>query len=369
MQGIGQFIRLGPDQGGFGQVDGGIQLVFRDVLHLGGEDLLHDLQQGRAEGAAAADEVFIEPGLAFMYAHGYAVGQIGELQVVPDVQLVQGVTAFMDDAVHAGEGIILIIVGGDTHIPLVGAVGEGVLGFAQGAVQGINAFQGHNLPGEQALVIDGPGSFHKGGNRLFPGGHFLNDRGQILPQGAEEGIQGFHGSAFFKLIQQDVIGGLGWILQGGEAAAEGYDLFQIGSKQVPVALFLRVMPDGAGFVCQLLIGNELLHGQDVVFIIVLLQQFRLAEGDLVGLLFMLQDGLQHFTGFRVDQLLVGQLGQVSQGHAAALPGILGRDGVAVYIQYALGVVQGIGGFFQFIKFCDGFIQGHGVHTPLFRYRL
>ena len=110
------------------------------------------------------------------------------------------------------------------------------------------------------------------------------------------------------------------------------------------------MPDGAGFVCQLLIGNELLHGQDVVFIIILLQQFRLAEGDLVGLLFMLQDGLQHFTGFRVDQLLVGQFGQVSQGHAAALPGILGRDGIAIHVQNALGVVQGIGGFFQFIKF-------------------
>ena len=354
MQGIGQFIRFCPDQGGFGQVDGGVQRVFRDVLHLGGEDFLHDLQQGSAEGAAAADQVLIEPGLAFMDAHGYAAGEACELQVIPHVQLIQGMTAFMDHAVQAGERIILEIVGGDADIPLVGVAGEGMLGFTQGAVQGINAFQGHDLLGEQALIVDGPGAFHKGGNRLLPGSNFLNDRGQFLPQGAEEGVQGRHGGAFFKLIQQDVIGGFGRILQGGKTAAEGHDLLQVGSEQIPVALFLRVMPDGAGFVCQLLIGDKLLHGENVVFIIVFLQQFRLAEGNLVDFLFMLQDGVQHFAGFRVNQLFIGQLGQVSQGHAAAFPGVLGCDGVAVHIQYALGVAQGIGRFLQFFKFCDSF---------------
>ena len=123
------------------------------------------------------------------------------------------------------------------------------------------------------------------------------------------------------------------------------------------------MPDGGGFVRQFLVRDIFLHRQDVQVVVLLLQDLGPAEGDLISLVPVLQDGLQHLAGLRVHELLIGQLAQVGQRHPAAFPGILRRDGVPVRIEDALGMPQGIAGFLQLVEFFDRFVQCHAVHTP------
>ena len=293
-----------------------------------------------------------------MHAHGGAAGQGGVLQIVRHTQLVEGMAAFMDDAVHAGGDIILMIMGGDAHIPLVGAAGEGVLGLADGAALWIQALEGHDPVGEQALLGDGIGVTHEGWNGQGMGRHFGDQGRKLLPQGREEGIQIRHAGALFIQIEEHVISGLLRIPQGRIPAAGGDQLFQVGGEGGKIRLLLRFMPDSAGFVHQTGIGDIFIQGKHMHVIVIFLQELRPAEGFFIHLIPGGQDHGEHFTGGFADHLLIGELAEVADGLPAGAPGLLRRYGLPVHIEDILGMVEGIGGFFQPVQLCYSLFKRH-----------
>ena len=100
MQAVGQLVGLGADQGGLGLVDHAVKILQADVVQPGGEVLPEPGVDDPAEGPAAADDVLIEPGLAFVDGHGHAAAQAGAGQLPAHVQLIQGVAALVDHGVQ-----------------------------------------------------------------------------------------------------------------------------------------------------------------------------------------------------------------------------------------------------------------------------
>ena len=358
VHGIGQLVGLGADQGGLG-------LVHRRVEHLGGhalqllrEQLLHHRQRRLAEGQAAADQVLIEAALTLVQAHGGAGVQARELQFIPCPQLVQGMAALVDHAVHAGEQIVLIVVGGDAHIPLVEAGGEGMLRLGDGAAAAVDAHHGHQPVGQLPLDVYREAMLQevRAGGGLFR--HRQDHGGQPLPQGGEEEIQRRHGRALLVAVQHHVVGGLLVVLVGGEAAVVVDELLQVGGEEGVVIGFLGLVPDGGGLRLQLLVGGELLQGDTGHVLVILLEQLGLPGHDVRDQVAALQDGLVDFGGLVIHQQLVGDAGQIPHGPAPALVGIGGGGSVAVGVQDAHGVVVGAGGGLIFIQLGNGLFEGH-----------
>ena len=293
-----------------------------------------------------------------MQAHGGAGIQPGELQFVCRAQLVQGVAALVNHAVHAGKQIVLIVVRGDAHIPLVEAGGEGMLRLSDGAAAAIDAHHGHQPVGQLPLDMHREALLQevRAGGGLFR--HRQDDGRQPLAKGREEGIQRRHGRALLEIVQHHVVGGLFVILVGGEAAAVVDELLQVGGEEGVVVGLLGLVPDGGGFGLQLLVGSVLLQGNAGHVLVFLLEQLCLPGNDVCDLVAAVQDGLADFGGLVVDQQLVSDAGQIPHRAAPALVGIGGGGGIAIRVQYAHGMVVGVSGGLIFVQLGNGLFERH-----------
>lgn len=155
MQRIGQFVRLRADQGRLRHVHGPVQGLGVHTAHLLGETCLHHWQQRFAEGQAAPNKVFVKPALTLVESHGSPISQAGKLQILPDAQLIQGMPALVDHAVHAGGHVVLLVMGGNAHVPAVEAIGEGMLRFSDNAAVRVQAHESHQPLGKASLILQG----------------------------------------------------------------------------------------------------------------------------------------------------------------------------------------------------------------------
>ena len=341
MQAVGQLVGLGADQGGLGLVDHAVERVLADVVQPGGEVLPQPGIDDAAEGPAAADDVFIEPGLAFVNGHGHAASQAGPGQLPAHMQLVQGVAALVDHGIQGRGHQVLLIVGGDAHIVPGEIDGEGVLRLADDAVVSVNVHHVHDEVGK--LPLDGHREAPVQGGVVHPvrmGLHLVDEGHQLLPQGGEEGVAGFPGQAPLKPVQLGVIGVLVRLHVFRQAAAAVEHLLQIRLKQCEVAALRGLVPHGVGLGGQLLIGNKFLLRHPVGHFIVPPQLRYLPGGDRVQPVPGLHQCPEHLHRLRGSGQGIAQPGQLAQGIGPQVRRPLRGHGGPIVVHQAGGVVVG-----------------------------
>ena len=332
MEAVGQLVRLGADEGGLGLVHGAVELLRRHVGQLPGEELLHLGEDGLDKGQGAADQVFVEPGLALVDAHGHAPGQAGVLQLVGDAQLVLGVAPLVDDGVHGEVHIVLVVMGGDAHVLVVELQGVGVLRLTDGAVGPVQPQHLHQVVGEPPLPLHGITPAQEGvvGRLLLH--HGVEQGDDALSQGGEEAVQVGHIHPPLILVEQGVVGGLGAVVIPGKLDVEGHQLFQHRAEQLEIAGLLGPVPHVAGLV-----------GEDGVLHILVRRDARELAVRPAQLLHLPADGVvqpvpalpqkvQQLPHLRGGEQLMPLPGQHAQGHPPALGGVLGGHGGAVQVQ-------------------------------------
>ena len=145
VQRVGKFVGFCPDETGLGLVDCPIEHFFVYILELLREKRFHFREDGMDKAAAPADEVFIEPALAFVNAHGHAAAKDGGVVLIVRVQFIQGVTALMNHGIHAGCQAVFIVMGGNAHILIVKVRGKGMLRLRNAAVVTVQAHDLHQI--------------------------------------------------------------------------------------------------------------------------------------------------------------------------------------------------------------------------------
>lgn len=116
MQVISQLVSFNPDQGRLHNVSAAVELLHRHIK-LAREPLLQLSEIPLPEWTAAADDIFPKAGLGFMNTHGSSVTQGGADQLLPDILLIQRVSALMDRSEQGARHIILQITGRNSYIP------------------------------------------------------------------------------------------------------------------------------------------------------------------------------------------------------------------------------------------------------------
>ena len=155
---------------------------------------------------------------------------------------------------------MLHIVGGDTHVPAVEAVGEGMLRFADAAIGSVDAHHFHQLIGEMPLSLHGIILVQEIRARFRSFGNRQNQGRELLAQGIEIGIEHIHRRALFELIQQHVIDRLFIVFIRGKAAGVVHQLFQVRCEGGKVAVQLSLMPHRVRVVEQPGKLHVLVHG-------------------------------------------------------------------------------------------------------------
>ena len=354
VEGVGELVRLRADEAGLALVDGQVEVVGGDVLERLGPQLLDVGQDVGEEGFAAADDVLIEPALGLVDAHAGAAAQGGVLDVVADVQLVEGVAPLVDDGVHAGGESLLVIVGGDAHVVLGEVGGEGVLHLADVAVVPVDGHDLHEPVGELALLGEGePGAeeavVHHG-SLLH---HGLHHGQQLLSEEREELIQGGHGEPLLVHVEEHIVGGLGAVPVPGELAGIVHQRLEMGREEGEIVGHLGGVPGVGGGVLGHLIGHVLLHGDLLGPLHVLVELLGLPAGDVVHLLLVLQDLLHPGLQVRAGGELVHLLGKDRVGHPQVLRPALGHGGLGIVVEDAESVAVGVHFAQMLLEFADG----------------
>ena len=243
MQAVGELIRLRADEGGPGDIHRPVQVLRRNARRLLREQLPQLGEKGAGKGPAPAQQVLKEAALALMDAHGDPGAQAGIRDVLPDMELIQGVPPLMDHAEQGAGGIIQVIVGGDAHVRWAEIRGEGMLRLPDAAVFPVNADESHEPVRELPLLFQGILPVEEGVVRLLPLLRDPMDQGdELLTKHGEKGVAVRHGQAPLEFIQKDVVGLLIRIQPGGVFPVEGHDLPHAGLEHGPVALLLGLVP-------------------------------------------------------------------------------------------------------------------------------
>ena len=178
-----------------------------------------------------------------MDAHGCPAIQAGVVKPVVSAHFINGMPAFMQDGINRRQKRVFMVVSGDTHVVVIKAGGKRVLRGAQHTAPGVNSFQFHQSEGQLLLSLNGIIAKGKGFMRSLHILDFVDDRHNLSPHGAEEFITGGHRQAFFKAVQQDIIGFIIRIPQLSHAAVGSNYFFQIGCKHLKVISVLCSDPD------------------------------------------------------------------------------------------------------------------------------
>ena len=340
MKAVGELVGFRSDEAGLGLVYGPVEHFFRHTLQLTGKMRLQIGEDGMYKGRASADDVFVEPALAFMDAHGYAAGEQGVVVAVVTAQLVEGVTALVNHRIHGAGQVVSKIVGGDAHIPVIEIGGKGMLRFPDAAVGPVQPHERHQVVREFPLLLHRVNPVQEAVVNLGDTPDFFNQRHDGTPEPGEEFVQGFHIHALFVLVQQGVIGGKVRVIVAREFPVEFHNLFQDGAEGGKIVFRFCLVPDGVGFIEQYVVANEFLGGDPlhpVVFLPGLLQLPLLKIGQF------LQVGLKKVkqrTVFFAHGQIVDNAAEHFHGLAPALPGAFRRRGDGIQTENAHGVTVG-----------------------------
>ena len=154
MQVVGYFVGLHADQGRADLVDGAIIRFHVRIREMFGKCLLYAGKKILAESAAAPDEIFPEPGLAFMDAQARAAregrGFVGDGRTL----LVHGVTGLVHGRVHGHAEVAAVEARGDADVvaPEVGA--ERMRGLVLTPPRHVVADGFYDVEGEGALFVN-----------------------------------------------------------------------------------------------------------------------------------------------------------------------------------------------------------------------
>ena len=356
VQGIGQLVGLGADEGGLGLVGGTVQVVGGDVFQLLGEELLHLREDQLDELQAPADEILIKPGLTLVDAHAGTAAQAGAVVLGVHAQIVQGMTALVDGGEDGEGGIVLVVMGGDSGVIGVEAQGEGVLALGDGAAVGVQADGVHQILGELLLALDGVALVQEGGvgHGLFGDG--LDQGDDDLPQLGEEAVQRLHGQTLLKFVEQRIVGQLGGIVVAGELLVVGHDLLQNGSEGGEIVLLLGHTPDALGLVQQHVEGDVLVLGDAGQLLAALLLDLHHAAVVCIQLAFMLGQIGKKLPGVLGGSQVIDHLAQDRHGLAPAFGSAQGGGGGGIQAQCAHGVGVGGGGGLDLIEPGDGIVD-------------
>ena len=141
-----------------------------------------------------------------MHSHAGPLSGRGKGQVIPDSQLVDAVSGFMDDGkqgtVHA-----VRVVCGDAHILIVQVGGKRMGADSHDTAVKIKAHIPCQETGQLLLLFLRVIPFQETILNLLSFLHYLfEERNQFLFQESEEFIQVLHGEALLIIIQHDVVG-------------------------------------------------------------------------------------------------------------------------------------------------------------------
>ena len=153
VQAVGELIGLDTDEPRLGGVDRTVEHVCIVPAELRAEP--HELRPDQAaEGSGASDYVLEEAGLALMHAHGNAAAELREGVFLRCAQLVERVSALVDDAEHRGGEGVLVILRRDAHIVARKVDGEGVLRSRESAPVRVEAEEAHEPARELVLLVE-----------------------------------------------------------------------------------------------------------------------------------------------------------------------------------------------------------------------
>ena len=278
--------------------------------------------------------------------------------------IIERVAALMDDAVHGGSEVILQIMGGDAHIVLGKAGGEGMLGFGDGAVRAVQADYLHQIIAELALLIQRKMAVQRAVVHLLGGGDAMDEGHQFPAHNIEESIALGAGQPRFKTIQQRIVYGLIGLDIAHNALRLGNQAFQIGHEQRIIVVFLGGMPDRVRFGGQLLIGHIFFHGDAACFVDVLVHHLDDALMHFVQLVHPRMKLVQQRHGFIACGQLVYLLSQDAQRFGAVGGRARGRGGHAVVVNqpHRVGISQLLA--LQLIQLLQGGGQFHGMISSL-----
>ena len=327
-----------------------------------GEVLLQPRIDDGAEGAASADDVLVEAGLALVDAHGDAGTQIAAGQLPAGVQLVQGVAALVDHGEQGGGHHVGVVVGGDAHVVPGEVDGEGVLRLADGAVVPVDAHDIHDEFGE--LPLDGDGEIGVERCVVHPvgvGGDAMDQGHQLLPQSGEKFVAGGNGQAPLIVVQHRLVGSLVRLPVQGEALQGVEHLLQIRLEQGEIIGLFGGLPHIVSLDRQTLIGHELLLRDAAGTVVAAPVLLHLAAGDGVQLLPRSHQGLQHLYRLRCSGELIVDTAQLRRCVAPDGGSALGRHGDAIVVQKAHGVAQCKAGLFIGFQLFQCFGNSH-AHT-------
>ena len=312
-------------------------------------------------GGASADDVLIEPALAFMNAHGHAAGQGGVIVAVVRPQLIQGVAAFVDDGKHGGNQIVLKIMGGNAHILVVEIGGEGMLRLGDAAVGAVNAHDLHEITGELSLNFHGIMAVQESVVDLLRCPDLLDQGYDGLPELVKESIQRLDVHPFLVLVQQRVVGCHFRMVIPGEFPVIVHDLFQIRGKCGKIVLRLRLMPYALSVIDQHGIGDIFLRRDTVNLVVAFAENLHLPlclGVEFIGVGFQIGKKLVILI---VHQQIIGDLGHDLHGLAPPFPCVAGGSGGSVQIQNAHGVVIRRLGLFQLFESLLRLLYGFIFH--------
>ena len=137
VQRIGQFVRLGADEGALDSVDVAAPIRQGHLPQLLAEGAL---QFGIVLGpklGATADDVLHQARLALVHGHRGAAARHRVVQRGIALTLVHPVPHLVDGREDGRRGILLVVVVGDAHVQPTEAVGEGVLALLDDRLGGV----------------------------------------------------------------------------------------------------------------------------------------------------------------------------------------------------------------------------------------
>ena len=258
------------------------------------------------------------------------------------VLLKEGMSAFVDDGVHAGDELIRVVVGGYAGIVSGHELGKGVLGGGEGAAVEVKLHLLEKQAGHPGLLFVFYSAVQEVGAD-FPRTFFdfFQERDEALFAGAEGFIKKSRGHSLLIVVQEAVVGGIAR----GVCAPKLYhllidfhDFFQIGGKDAVIGGFSRFAPfdkgpveDAGEFVLKL---RRDVSGLQIGSVQKL--SHRGIEWFQLPAVFVQFFGC--FDECRVFDEFVGLVAE--EGHDVALPfhGGCGADGLLVIHQDSCGVV-------------------------------
>ena len=266
--------------------------------------------------------------------------------------------ALVEDRVHRGCHIVLVVVGGDADILIVEFQRKGMLRLTQTTMAAVEAHHLHQIVGEGLLLCCRVLLMQEAVVDLRLLADFVDERHQPLPQRRKEAVQHLHIHAAFILVQQSVIGRFRGIIITGKAAIVVYKLLQNGAEQCKIVLCLGLVPDVVRPVAQLFVGHIFVSRDAGQLLTAAAQLLHFAAVDEVQLPGPGAQLIQQRFRLGAGHQFLAFSRQNAHGHAPALGGIAGRGGHGVQIKGAVRTVVGVQLLLQQFQLLQGAFYLH-----------